>query len=212
MGYVAYATEREKLVQNSEEKVDLRVRRSRKMLQEALIELTVEKKGFTAVTVQDITERAMVNRSTFYRHYLDKCDLVQQYMADVFAFPSGEKVEVTLEADQTRGPVPSGLLNLLKHVQEYADFYRIMLSADGDPGFTEDFRQNLEKRFRTLVADQQGTEASKTLPVEMRIKYVTYAGVGAIVWWLENEQPCSVEQLASWISRLSYPIWSGTMR
>ena len=50
---------------------DLRVRRTRKLLQQALIEGTVEK-GFAALTVRDITGRAMVNRSTFYRHYLDK--------------------------------------------------------------------------------------------------------------------------------------------
>ncbi|MBZ0292889.1 MAG: TetR/AcrR family transcriptional regulator, partial [Anaerolineae bacterium] len=50
---------------------DLRVRRTRKLLQQALIELTVER-GFSEITVGDIAERAMGNRSTFYRHYLDK--------------------------------------------------------------------------------------------------------------------------------------------
>ena len=56
---------------------DLRVRRTRKLLQQAFIECTIEK-GFAALTVRDITERAMVNRSTFYRHYLDKYDLLEQ--------------------------------------------------------------------------------------------------------------------------------------
>ena len=45
---------------------DLRVRRTRKLLQKALLEATVEK-GFAHVTVSDIAERAMVNRATFYR-------------------------------------------------------------------------------------------------------------------------------------------------
>jgi AcrR family transcriptional regulator len=58
---------------------DLRVRRTRKVLKSALIELTIEK-GFAAVTVQDIADRAMINRATFYRHYLDKYDLLGQYM------------------------------------------------------------------------------------------------------------------------------------
>lgn len=48
---------------------DLRVRRTRKLLQQALIEGSL-KKGFVALTVRDITEYAMVNRSTFYRHTL----------------------------------------------------------------------------------------------------------------------------------------------
>ena len=42
-------------------------------------------KGFASVTVSDITERAMVNRSTFYRHYLDKYDLLEHYLDDMSA-------------------------------------------------------------------------------------------------------------------------------
>ena len=65
---------------------DLRVRRTRKLLQKALIELTVEK-GFAAVTILDISERAMVNRSTVYRHYPGgKYELLEQYTNEVTAF------------------------------------------------------------------------------------------------------------------------------
>lgn len=58
-----------------EEQTDLCIRRTHKFLQEAMIELITEK-GFDAITVGDIAERAMINRATFYRHYLDKYDLV----------------------------------------------------------------------------------------------------------------------------------------
>lgn len=188
---------------------DLRVRRSRKMMQDALITLTVEKKGFTTVTVNDITERAMVNRSTFYRHYTDKCDMVCQYMESVYELSStGDKVPVSLDSDGTQGTVPSGLLNLLKHLQEFAEFYRIMLSADGDPGFAEQFRQNLEKRFWVL-GNQGQTKAKNSIPLDMRVQFLAHAVFGAIVWWLENDQLCSVEQLTSWVSRMVSPIWSG---
>jgi hypothetical protein len=40
-----------------------------------------------------------------------------------------------------------GAVRLLKYVQQYADFYRVMLGTKGDPFFLERFRQNLEKRF-----------------------------------------------------------------
>ena len=197
-------------MQNSLEKEDLRVRRSRKLLQAALIELTVEKKGFGSVTVRDITERAMVNRSTFYRHYLDKCDLVEQYMDEVYdLLTTDEKVTVKASAGQSALRIPVSLLNLLQHVQTHADFYRIMLGADGDPGFTERFRQNLDKRRRSLLLDQGAPPEIDAMPLEMRLKYVSYASTGAIVWWLENDQPCSVEELTAWISRLSYPLWTG---
>jgi AcrR family transcriptional regulator len=57
------------------EQTDLRIRRTQANLREALIDL-IEEKGFDAVTVGDIAERAMVNRATFYRHYPDKYALV----------------------------------------------------------------------------------------------------------------------------------------
>lgn len=185
----------------SSEAEDLRVRRTRKLLQEALIALTVEK-GFAAVTVRDITERAMVNRSTFYRHYLDKCDMVEQYMNDVYALISDDPGDVAKFGQPPEKP-PSGLLNLLKHIQQYADFYRVMLGANGDPGFIASFRQNVEKRFRYMISVAQPTIATDGPPIDLRLSYLSSAHIGAILWWLENDQPFSLEELAIWMSRLS---------
>ena len=58
----------------SEESIDLRIQRSRKHLIEALLTL-MQKKPLQKISVRDITEKAMVNRSTFYAHYTDKYDL-----------------------------------------------------------------------------------------------------------------------------------------
>ena len=56
------------------ESLDLRVKRSRKNLIDALLAL-MQEQPFQKITVQDITEQAMVNRSTFYAHFKDKYDL-----------------------------------------------------------------------------------------------------------------------------------------
>jgi AcrR family transcriptional regulator len=194
-----YATEDEKVTQKSEHAEDLRVLRTRKMLEEALIELTVEK-GFAAVTVRDITERAMVNRSTFYRHYLDKFDLLEQYTNAVTALTSAEDPLEEKRREVSGGP-PPGLVRLLKHVQQFGDFYRVMLGQMGDPVFTEKFRQTASRRMRAYYA---GTPTEpESPPLDLRLDYVSCAAVGAIVWWLESDQPCPPEQLASWLSQLS---------
>ncbi|AQZ65147.1 Transcriptional regulator, TetR family [[Actinomadura] parvosata subsp. kistnae] len=54
---------------------DRRVRRTRRLIQEALVALILEK-GYDAVTVTDIIERADVGRSTFYAHFTDKQDVL----------------------------------------------------------------------------------------------------------------------------------------
>jgi AcrR family transcriptional regulator len=58
----------------SNESIDLRVRRSRKLLIDALCTL-VKDQPLQKISVRDITEEAMVNRSTFYAHFVDKYDL-----------------------------------------------------------------------------------------------------------------------------------------
>jgi AcrR family transcriptional regulator len=62
---------------------DPRVKRTRKLLQDALVALLAEK-GFQAISVQDITARATVNRATFYAHFADKYDLLDQVISDFF--------------------------------------------------------------------------------------------------------------------------------
>lgn len=181
-------------MQNPIEAEDLRVRRTRTTLQKALIELTVEK-GFAAVTVRDICERAMVNRSTFYRHYIDKYDLLDQYATEVGKLTAPE-------VNETEGK-HTGPLQMLKHVQQFADFYRVMLGQNGDPVFTQRFCQNAAERFRTFLSLQDAPAGPDTPPVEMQLNYISWAGVGAITWWLENDQPCTPEQLGSWLSQLS---------
>jgi len=53
---------------------DPRVKRTRKLLEDALMELLAEK-SFDAITVQDIADRSTINRATFYTHFVDKYEL-----------------------------------------------------------------------------------------------------------------------------------------
>ena len=190
------------MAQKSDGQEDLRVQRTRKLLQQALFEITVEK-GFAAVTVRDITNRARVNRSTFYRHYLDKYDLLNQYLDELHA-RMAEAVALAEKASQTTPErVPAGLLVLVKHVQEYADFYRVMLGQNGDQVFTYRFRQMSENRYRFLFSQFGVVTDPKSPPTDMKLSYISCAAVGALLWWLENDQPSTAEQLAVWLGQLS---------
>jgi len=62
---------------------DLRVRKTRKNIENAFISLLTEK-DFHKITVQDILDRALVNRSTFYKHYMDKYQLAEILCTEVF--------------------------------------------------------------------------------------------------------------------------------
>lgn len=171
------------------------------MIQEALLELTVEK-GYTNISVQDIADRAMVNRSTFYRHYVDKDDLLRQYMDEVTALTS----EDDIVADKLRPgdtELPTGLIKLLRHIEQHKDFYRVMLSDHGHPVVTDRLRRNAEDRFRYLLTRPGIQPKQSTSPIDMRLTYISCAGIGAITWWVESNIPCSAEELAVWVGQLT---------
>jgi AcrR family transcriptional regulator len=62
---------------------DLRVRRTRKLLMDAFTELVLTK-GFQTLTVQQIADRAMVHRATFYDHFVDKYALFEYVIREQF--------------------------------------------------------------------------------------------------------------------------------
>ena len=192
---------------------DLRVRRTRKLLQKALIELTVEK-GFVDVTVRDIAERAMVNRSTFYRHYVDKYDLLSQYMEEVITLIHVQEGEPSLASNPDQVPdhevgaqfdqPPPGLVRILQHVQSNADFYRALLGEKGAPALcAQSFRRFIEQEFRHRLPRQEAQADPRRPPIDLSVSYILHAGIGAILWWLENDQPATPEQVAVWLNQFS---------
>src|SRR5215472_18213541 len=119
------------------EHTDLRVRRTHALLRKTLIDLIAEK-GFDAVTVGDIAERAMVNRATFYRHYPDKYALVTSIFEEAVnqmlrEIPLPESLEVAIpawgtsrdEASQLEAAVAVWSV-LFEHLARHARLYRVM--------------------------------------------------------------------------------------
>ena len=88
---VRYNTDHRNLLKNgvlimAEKRVDRRIRRTKRLLRQALAELMNEKE-FKDITVKEITERADLNRGTFYFHYTDTYDLkdkIENELIDVF--------------------------------------------------------------------------------------------------------------------------------
>jgi AcrR family transcriptional regulator len=93
------------------------VRRTRKLLREALLEL-VEERGFERVTVKAITERAMVSRAAFYRAHWSKYDLVQQIFDEAM-----DTLSSTLPEDPDATP-RERWAGFFGHVARYDRLYR----------------------------------------------------------------------------------------
>ncbi len=174
---------------------DLRVQRTHKLILEALLELTAQK-GFSTLTVSDITKYAGINRATFYRHYQDKFDLLNAYAQAVFEMLE-ERPQISNEESDDQ--IYGRLIKVLDHIRTNSRFYCVMLGKNGDPGFTDKIRQYIVKRiWRSLPPDLHMDNNA----LDLYVAYSSSASVGAVLWWLEHEFPYSSEEMVAFIRQL----------
>lgn len=179
--------------------LDRRTIRTRQWLRDSLLALIVEK-GYEAITVQDITERADLRRATFYLHYHSKEELLLATLQDMFDALVRE-IEPTMRGDLLAGKSQiTSFLVTFRHVGQNAELYRILLSSPGAVVVTKRIRDYIAGQIhRTLRA-----VPPKTLPMppDILAHYVAGVELTLIAWWLENGRPYSVEQMAEYTQRL----------
>lgn len=107
---------------------DRRVRRTRRLLRDALVSLVLER-GYAGITVEDITDRADLGRATFYSHYTDKDDLLGQVVSDLSA-DLHERLGPLVPASSV-GFTGKPVLEMFRHAAEERDVYRVILRGEG---------------------------------------------------------------------------------
>jgi AcrR family transcriptional regulator len=181
---------------------NLRVRRMKKLLREALLDL-IEERGFDALTVSEIIQRAMVSRTAFYRNYQDKYDLVEQIFED--------EMHILMSALGNFGPErpPQQWVNLFEHVAEYEQLYRVLLGGKGSPWFVMKMRASLAELVKehTLVPNKQPIADRRVFVNGFLPTLLASLFVDAITWWLEQGRPYSPGEIAQYCSQLAASIF-----
>lgn len=196
-------TRRTILLENNK-KIDRRIKRTRQFIKRALIQLLAEK-SFHAITIQDITERADINRSTFYYHYLDKEDLLQQYMDEMLNEAvkdvSGERScsEKQTGSYVVYDPAPF-FIRMFEHIGKHAEFYRVMLQEI--PVFGRRVSNVIQQLYKESISIMQPDESQFVVSKNLLITYVTGAYTAVIISWLENNLPYSAIQMAEQLSQV----------
>ena len=109
-------------------KMDRRIKRTRNLLGQALLELVREKK-FEQITIQDITDRADLNRATFYLHYSSKEELLADSLEGYFDALVEQITAVTFNTPIWQTPEADELI--FAHVAENTALYRVLLGENG---------------------------------------------------------------------------------
>ena len=107
------------MLAETEKTEDLRVRRTRMLIEKAFVELLQEKR-FQSITIQDIADRAMVNRATFYAHFADKYALFEYSMREMFRQTLASKLTESFEyCASTIQSLIATVCDFLAHVDDH---------------------------------------------------------------------------------------------
>lgn len=195
---------------------DRRSLRTRQALRGALLEL-IKEKGFEALSVEEITERANLGRATFYLHYEDKEDLLLEEFREI----ASNRVQVLSEipvsiwkSNQDRLELSDGktaimpLLLVFEHAAQNADLYRILLRGQSSQRIAEQIREIIVQSIYAIIQTRLQTEPPPEpmeVPVELLAAYFSGALMSSLNWWLEQETPAAPEEMARMFQHLFFP-------
>ncbi len=169
--------------------MDRRVKKNQAAIMNALMQLIAEKE-FDKITINDIAERADVNRGTVYSHYSDKYDLLDKCIENQLI----HLVEMCYSADST-GPFPTKtpLLRTIQEIEKNALLFKAFLSMKDVPSFRVHLNRMMNKQFMEHITEfNVGLD---DLGKSIFAQFMSSAIVGVIEWWFAQSMPCSAEEL-----------------
>ena len=207
--------------------LDRRVQKTRKLLQDALIEL-VAQKSYESVSIREILETANVGRSTFYSHFQDKDQLLhsildrlnelfeqheKQFLDAKKNFGNADIMNLTHEFSPT--------LSLFQFIGQNHRFFKAMLGNRGYGIFAKpvydyvfahihgiftkpvhnDMVANMHESFKILKSH----EKYGSLESEIAAHYFVSALMGILVWWVEKDMPCTADEINRLFRQLAIP-------
>ena len=171
-------------------RLDLHRQRSRaaahvehfKLLWEALM-AELSERAFEEITVSDICERAMVHRTTFYKHY------------DALV---GEEEHLPPSAYSVEQPPPY-FIRLFEHAAQNRQFYKLMLCGEGIGRFQKLVKEYIAEVASAKVQAWHPSHQHFAVPLAMQVQFFAGAVLSLLAWWLENDMPYSPYQMAQYL-------------
>lgn len=171
-------------------------------MKQAMLEL-MNREPFEKITVRLICDRAGVNRSTFYAHYTDIYDMIEQMETNLRkklmdSYSSGEVIPFSMES----------FIPFLRFIREHRDFYRIALKTRIEFPLKQGFEPLWEQIVRPLCA-----RAGISSENEMIFYFVGFqAGFTMILKrWVEQDCAESEEKIAQIVRNIIPSVWKDVL-
>jgi len=169
-----------------QDKTDRRSQRTRQAIDDAFIELLMEK-GYDVLSVKDIIDRANVGRSTFYAHYKDKEGLFVSQMERLVKVLSQHGPQ---EVSKENPFFPS--LGLFRHVQEQKKLYKLLTWDSGINLLNGYLQKSLSGQIeQNLVTSGQTFD----VPIPVIANFLAGSFLSMLKWWLDGKMAYTPEQI-----------------
>lgn len=175
--------------------LDKRVQRTKLDFYNALLELLKQKK-YEQITIKDIINVAGYSRGTFYTHYKQKDDLLNEIIR--FLFNEASKAQRSSYINEDSIDVQrleNEPIFILRHFKQYGNYYKILLGEN----IRIDFRDKLTNMFVNLYLEDfemQDTTNGNNIDKDLLNKYYAYGLIGLILDWVIADFPTEPEEFS----------------
>lgn len=156
-----------------------RTRLSKILLKNALMDLLSEKGSVTKISVRELCERADLNRSTFYAHYSEPKELLEEVEAELLDATREHLQKIGAENDTGAHRY---LLSFLIYIKENDKPFRTLLIDADDPEFRSKFMQ------QSIIQFVENLNISFPKDQEQYIySYILNGSTGVIIQWMRSD-------------------------
>lgn len=184
-------------------KTSRRTQHTRERLQKALIDL-VDERGYDAITIQEIVDRANVGRTTFYLHFPGKDELFMSCHREIFVgeFRSEWLHHRPRSREELLSPeVPSAMLVAYRHLDEARRRLYSIFHGKGGALILQQIRDRSARAIETNLR-AVFSETDSAIPLDLLADYLAGAQFALLQWWLEKRRPHKAEALALTLHRM----------
>lgn len=177
--------------------VDRRVKRTKRMLIAGLTEL-MAKKSVNEISVRELAELVDINRGTFYLHYRDIFDMVEQIQQEVFD-EFYQRIKKHSPKELGWNPLPL-IEDIFEFVSDNGDLFFVMLGPNGDMAFVERMKLLIkEKCFRDWpeILDLRTTDK-----FDYYYAFIVGGSIELVYNWLSEGRKESAREMASLVTSM----------
>ena len=169
--------------------IDPRVKRTRRLLRDALVSLIL-KKDFASITIREITERAEVAYITFYRHY-ESLDQLLMEVLDEGLVELMTHIEALARQSDPSSLETEGRL-IFEYIEQKADLFRILLKSQSVTRIRKKVVSNISTIFQKSCVPLE--RLGNQVTINMASNHIATSLLSLIEWWLENNmKPSPIE-------------------